>query len=684
MTTILVVDDEPVNRDIARTLLSRQGYTVLEASGGAEGLRTAIGTRPDLAVTDVLMPDMDGYQFARELRARPELAGMPVVFYTSNYLKSQAQPLAEACGVSHIVLRSEDPRRLTEAVGAALERQPPNGMRPLPADFERHHAQVINNALLAKVRDLQVSEKRFLVIAEASPVGIILTDRDAAALYVSPECTRLLDQSAAELAGRRWLSCFDGRVQAGLLAQLQDPHREPTALRSPLATRAGRKLWVDAHVSSIHDAADQLTGGLVLLADATRQVEAEEHERAESARREREARQQLTERLDSLSRMAGKVAHEFNNIFAGGQAYLSFAVDAVDAAIAAGTLEATTGHLIRSDLASSQDSGTRAAELSRRLLTFSRREPLRPTELDLNDLLREAITELSITLGAGAELRLALEPSPLRIRGDPAQLVHAFKQIVTNAGEAMPSGGTCIITTAVPSPEDLANSPHAAASVLITDTGSGMDQQVAGHAIEPFFSTKPGRGVGLGLTTAYGIIAQGGGYLVIDSVPGRGTTVRMLLPAARELAEAPDSLPPAARPGDSRDPATILLADDNAAMLHVTERILRGAGYLVITAPDGAQAMTAADKHNAPIDCLVTDVMMPVMNGRELAEQFTARYPGAPVIFISGYAEAIVGDGELLNPGMLVVTKPFTKDELLAAVTGALPAPRQRPPRRDH
>jgi signal transduction histidine kinase len=160
MATILVIDDEAVNRDLARTLLSRKGYTILEASGGAEGLRTAIRARPDVVVTDVLMPDMDGYQLVGELRARPELAHTPVVFYTSNYLESQARPLAEACGVSHIVVRSEDPARLIEAVGAALEGGPPDGVPPLPADFDRHHAQVINGALLAKIRELQVSEKR--------------------------------------------------------------------------------------------------------------------------------------------------------------------------------------------------------------------------------------------------------------------------------------------------------------------------------------------------------------------------------------------------------------------------------------------------------------------------------------------------------------------------------------------
>jgi CheY-like chemotaxis protein len=149
--TILVIDDEAMNRDLARALLSRKGYTILEASGGAEGLRTAIRARPDVIVTDVLMPDMDGYQLVGELRARPELAHTPVVFYTSNYLESQARPLAEACGVSQIVVRSEDPSRLIEAVGAALEREPPDGIPPLPADFDRHHAQVINSTLLAKI-----------------------------------------------------------------------------------------------------------------------------------------------------------------------------------------------------------------------------------------------------------------------------------------------------------------------------------------------------------------------------------------------------------------------------------------------------------------------------------------------------------------------------------------------------
>jgi hypothetical protein len=202
-----------------------------------------------------------------------------------------------------------------------------------------------------------------------------------------------------------------------------------------------------------------------------------------------------------------------------------------------------------------------------------------------------------------------------------------------------------------------------------------MDQRVASHAIEPFFSTKQGRDVGLGLTTAYGIITQSGGYLSIDSVPGRGTAVRILLQAAREPAAPPAPLLPAAGRDGSGDRRTILLADDNPDNLKISERILRKAGYVVISAPDGAQAMTAAREHGAPVDCLVTDVVMPVMNGRELAEQFTARYPGAPVIFVSGYAEAIIEGGELLDPGMRLLTKPFTNADLLTAVADVLTHP---------
>ncbi|MGP0024199.1 MAG: sensor histidine kinase, partial [Streptosporangiaceae bacterium] len=313
MTTILVIDDEAVNRDIARTLLSRNGYTILEASGGAEGLRTAISAHPDLVISDVLMPEMDGHQLVRELRACPELAHTPVVFYTANYLESQARPLAKACGVSRIVLRSEDPGRLIEAVRAALEREPPDGIPPLLADFERHHAQVINGALLEKVRELRASEKRFRAIAEASPVGIILTGPDASAVFLSSECARLLDQPATELTGRRWLTFLDAGLQAGLLAQLRDPYHEPMPLRVPLVTRASRNLWIDAYVRSIHDAENQLTGGLVLLADVTGQVEAEERILSLNANLEQQV-QQRTMHLErankNLEAFAYSIAHD--------------------------------------------------------------------------------------------------------------------------------------------------------------------------------------------------------------------------------------------------------------------------------------------------------------------------------------------------------------------------------------
>jgi PAS domain S-box-containing protein len=512
-----------VNRDLARTLLSRKGYTILEASGGAEGLRTAIRARPDVVVTDVLMPDMDGYQLVGELRARPELAHTPVIFYTSNYLESQARPLAEACGVSQIVVRSEDPVRLIEAVGAALEREPPDGISPLPVNFDRHHAQVINNALLAKIRELQVSEKRFRVIAEASPVGIILTDPDAAAVYVSPECARLLDQPAAELAGRQWLSFVNAGHRAVLLAQLRDRHREPLPLRVRLATRAGCNLWVDAHVRSIHDAGDQLTGGLVLLADATGQVEAEERigslnaSLVQQVQEVKEHSIRLERANKDLEGFAHSVAHDLRTPLRGISGFAeALAEDYGD------RLDETG----REYAGRVQAGCERMATLLDDLLNLSQ---VTQAKMSLEDVdLSAEVTVICDQLRArdpGRQVQVRVQEG-VRVTADRALIRSALHNLLGNAWKFTSRRDDAAI--------EFATAPVGDAPICcyVRDNGAGFDSAYVGMLFQPFqrlHHADEFPGTGIGLATVRRIIDRHGGRTWAEGTVDGGATIYFTL-----------------------------------------------------------------------------------------------------------------------------------------------------------
>ena len=523
MTTILVVDDEVVNRDIARTLLSRAGYTILEASGGAEGLRTAIRSRPDLVISDMLMPEMDGYEFVRELRASPELAHTPVVFYTANYLEPHALRLAEACGVSQIVMRSEDPGRLIEAVGAALESKPLEGIPPLLADFDRRHAQVINGALLAKVRELQVSEKRFRVIAEASPVGIILTDPDASAVYVSPECARLLDQPATKLAGRRWLSFIDVGHRGVLVAQLRDRRREPLPLRVPLATRAGRSLWVDAHVRSIHDAGDQLTGGLVLLADATGQVEAEERIRSLNASlvhqiQEVQEHSILLERANKdLEGFAHSVAHDLRTPLRGISGFAEALADEY------GDRLDETG---REYAGRVQAGCVRMATVLDDLLHLSQ---VTQAEMNLEDVdLSAEVTVICDQLRArdpGRQVRVSVQEG-IRVTADRVLIRSALDNLLDNAWKFTSRRDGAAIEFAT------APAGDAPLCCYVRDNGAGFDSAYVGKLFQPFqrlHAVGEFPGTGVGLATVRRIIERHGGRTWAEGTVDGGATIYFTL-----------------------------------------------------------------------------------------------------------------------------------------------------------
>ncbi len=397
---------------------------------------------------------------------------------------------------------------------------------------------------------------------------------------------------------------------------------------------------------------------------------------AEEERAQMETRLHQSQRLESLGQLAGGVAHDFNNLLTAILSYSAFVADGLTA-MAESTADPVPGQLL-ADVHQVERAAQRAAELTKRLLTFGRREVVRPAVISLNDVVREVEDLLRRTLGTHIELTTALAPDLWPLWADAGQIEQVLVNLAVNARDAMPGGGRLTIET-VNVELDRAGasamtglSPGRHVRLRVSDTGHGMPKDVVERAFEPFFTTKArGCGSGLGLATVHGIVAQGGGSIHIDSAVGVGTVLTALWPATARVAATPSAQPK--RRADVRDRGrTVLVVDDEPALRDIAQRTLEAHGYIVMTADTGVEAIEIARAHPGRIDVLLTDVIMPGMVGQEVAASVKAIRPGIGVVFMSGYASMELASNGLLDTRTLLLEKPFTEEELLAVVGTAL------------
>jgi PAS domain S-box-containing protein len=389
------------------------------------------------------------------------------------------------------------------------------------------------------------------------------------------------------------------------------------------------------------------------------------------------AQLEQAQRLEGLGQLAGGVAHDFNNLIGVILNYAEFVGDEIDAA--AGADASPRWKAASQDVAQIRRAAERAAGLTRQLLSFARREVIQPQVIDLNALLDNMASILRRTLGANLELITSLAEELPPVLADPGQIDQLILNLAVNARDAMPDGGSLTITT----DSFHVDRAYAAAwssvlpgdyvRVTIADTGVGMSAEVIKHAFEPFYTTKgKGEGSGLGLATVYGVVTQAEGHIRIHSKPGDGTTFTVLLPVTTRSAAQAIAIPPGRDRSQGR---TALIVEDEDALREVTRRLLTRKGYTVITAANGAEAITAAAGYQGVIDLLITDVIMPQMLGREAAEKIQRTRPDIRVLYMSGYAQPFLASQGRLDPGVILLDKPFTERELLDKVDDVL-APR--------
>jgi signal transduction histidine kinase len=388
---------------------------------------------------------------------------------------------------------------------------------------------------------------------------------------------------------------------------------------------------------------------------------------------DRDEQLRQAQKMEAIGRLAGGVAHDFNNL-------LTAIIGYSESIVERGELD----HLTRRDVGQIRKTADRAAALTRQLLAFSRKQILNPTILDLNEIASGMLQMLPRVIGDHIKTDVRLAGDLARVKADASQMEQVLVNLVLNARDAMATGGHLTIETANVAltesrvrAENLALQRGEYVMLAITDTGTGMDAATRAHAFEPFFTTKPkGKGTGLGLATVYGIVQQSGGGISIDSAPGRGTSIRVYVPATKATAENAAPQPPPIR--DSAGTETILLVEDNDSVRELSARGLRRRGYTVHEARDADEAVEWAAKSRVRPHLLVTDVMMPGQSGPNLAARLREHIPQLRVLYMSGYTDDPSAMHRQLRGGVPLLQKPFTPAALAEQVRLALDAP---PPR---
>jgi PAS domain S-box-containing protein len=525
--------------------------------------------------------------------------------------------------------------------------------------------------------ELRAAEARYRTLVERLPAITYVAELGAGGPwhYVSPQIETMLGFSPAEWLSdpMNWMNHIhpdDREIALAAEKQFQETH-ELFQSEYRMCARDGRLMWFRDEGVLL-----QQTDGQGLLMQGV-MYDITERKRLEDQLRH-------SQKMEAVGQLAGGVAHDFNNLLMLIQAHNEHLRDQLDADDPA-----------NKDAQEIETAVTRAAALTGQLLAFSRKQVLRPRVLDLNVVLAEVAKMLHRLIGKDIELRVVPAPSLGRVNADPGQMEQMILNVAVNSRDAMPQGGRLTITTSDVELDENDSRNHEGAPpgkyvmLAVSDTGSGMDTETRARMFEPFFTTKaPGKGTGLGLATVYGVVKHSDGWIWVDSEAGCGTTFKIYLPRVEKSEHsrlAPFGTEQFQPPSKTAPPLatapkgteTVLVVEDQDGIRDIVRESLRRNGYKVLIAADGNEALQMASAYPDPIHLLVTDLVMPNIGGRELAQRLTPLRPRMKVLFMSGYSEhsAFDGENEDMDPSATVLQKPFSLDALARNVRRVLDEP---------
>lgn len=684
MKRILIVDDIPENLYLLEVLLKGCGHDVVSAKNGADALEAAGRTHPDLIVSDILMPVMDGYSLCRHCKTDPVLQQIPFIFYSATYTEPEDQDFAMSLGAERFIIKPQDPAELTRIVTEVLERtQSPR--IPEPHDlreirFLEGYSRTLFRKLEKKAADvdrlsrdliresdereklensLREFENKFNKLLDASTAAILLTDPEGTTLFINRKFSEIFGYGLEELPTldawfarafpdvllrrlmqRSWKSAGDAPAQQGI---------DLAPVESRVACRDGTARQVsvmDAVISDIH---------LTTFVDLTE-------------RRKLEEQLLHAQKMEAIGQLAGGVVHDFNNILTAIVGY---------------------GHLLMNRLPAEGPSRgyveqilnvtDRGAKLTHSIFAFSRKQKTEIKPVKLDHLIRGAESFLRRLINESIELRTDLGTEDSTIMADPYQIEQVIMNLVTNARDAISDVGAITIRTrSIPLDDEFTTgrgfgSGGKQVLLEVSDTGTGMDATTSGRIFDPFFTTKEaGRGTGLGLTVVHEIVKRHSGHIHVDSVPGKGTAFTIYLPSLDIPSVYEDMEQTCHAPGGKE---TILLAEDNDDSRRATRLNLEAKGYRVIEAVDGKQAVALLKDLKESIALVLVDLVMPRMGGWDVYREAVRIKPGIRVIFTSGYTDDSIDVGFIREAGLELLSKPVAPGLLSAKVREALDKP---------
>ena len=627
---ILHLEDSTRDQQYVEDLLDSAGVpvTLTPVATRAAFEAALVGCAFDLILCDFSLPDLDGLAALR--LAKTACPAAPVIMVSG----AIHPEVAVAClqqGATDLLLKDR------------LER--------LPSAIQRAVDERARRALLRDV------EQRFQTMADQSPTGYMF-------LETNPDRIIYASRAIAELHGlsRETILRDAGSLRMALLPDDREKmdvawldwvaHPTPQLEQELRVQRPdGTIRWLQLTITRVTDDDGHRTRYHCIIQDATE-------------RKAMEVRMQQAQKMEVVGRLAGGIAHDFNNL-------LTVISGSAELALAQGG----TPDAVRQDLQEIHSASVRGAALVAQLMAFSRQQILRPRVLDPAILIRNLDSLLERLIGGQLQVVQQVAPEVGRIRVDPGQLEQVLVNLVVNARDAMPQGGTLTIAVDATELDDaeatrlsIATGPYV--RLTVADTGQGMTDEVRRRAFEPFFTTKGTEGgTGLGLSTVYGIVQQSGGTVVLTSTLGVGTTFALYFPRVAEAAEAVPALTAAAMAAGTE---TVLVVDDDPALRALIRRMLTSAGYTVIVAEDGPTALSILAALERKVDLLLTDMVMPTMTGQELGERCRAVRPGMRVMYMSGFTEDEVAHRNLRNPDIAFLAKPFTAASLTRGVRDAL------------
>ena len=507
-----------------------------------------------------------------------------------------------------------------------------------------------NAALRSAQEGLRYSESDLRSLVTNAPYGICRCDSTGILLDVNTALVTTLGYAlSSEMVGRNLANLFADTQQWFTLADYFRTLKRFDGLVAEWMRKDGSSVIVHLSGRAIRGERNAIFFEL-FTEDVTE-------------RRALEQQLRQAQKMEAVGRLAGGIAHDFNNLLMVISGYCEFLLERIGSDAA-----------LRGPVQEIANAAERATALTRQLLAFSRKQMLAPKVVNLNAIVTENLKMLGRMIGEDIDLVMVAGAEIGAARADPGQIEQVIMNLAVNARDAMPHGGTLTIETAnVTLDEEYARlhapvTPGEYVMLAVSDTGVGMDAETQSHIFEPFFTTKGLKGTGLGLSTVYGIIKQSGGYIWVYSEPGKGTSFKIYLPSVSATGEAIAAEPTVAAAKPEQALGTILLVEDESSLRRLARQYLENQGYTVLEASDGAAAIEVSNAHSGPIHLLLTDVIMPGMNGRELAHRLSALRPETKVLYMSGYTENAIVHSGTLEEGITLLQKPFTLPTLKAKV----------------